>query len=206
MPQTMLRTFTPGLAFAVIVSATLSGDAETALAAKNRKPVAAPSPKNSGNRKPARKVTAEIRSWKQTRKLVAKQKGKIVVLDLWTSWCEPCLKELPHLVALQKKYPKRVVTMSLNLDNIGTQDLKKEVLPNALKLLRKIKASNVKNLICSDTDEETYTAAKIDTVPTVLVFDKSGKLHKRIDVNSADGKDVSYKKHVVPVVRKLLKQ
>lgn len=32
------------------------------------------------------------------------QKGKYTVLSFWGSWCPPCLKEAPELVALNKKY------------------------------------------------------------------------------------------------------
>jgi len=32
------------------------------------------------------------------------QKGKYTVLSFWGSWCPPCLKEAPELVALNKRY------------------------------------------------------------------------------------------------------
>ena len=50
---------------------------------------------------PAKKVdgaiTTELADWKRTQEIIAKHKGKVVVLDLWSSWCEPCVKEFPGL-------------------------------------------------------------------------------------------------------------
>ena len=34
-------------------------------------------------------------------------RGKIVLLDFWATWCDPCREEIPHLVELQSKYRDR---------------------------------------------------------------------------------------------------
>ena len=30
--------------------------------------------------------------------------GKVILLDFWATWCEPCREEIPHFVELQNKY------------------------------------------------------------------------------------------------------
>jgi peroxiredoxin len=49
-------------------------------------------------------------------------KGKIVVLDFWATWCEPCRESLPDLKDLAKKYSQdRFVLLSISLDEDQTK-------------------------------------------------------------------------------------
>lgn len=52
-------------------------------------------------------------------------RGKVVVLDLWATWCGPCRDEVPHLVALSKEFaPKGVEVIGLTSED-PTDDLQK---------------------------------------------------------------------------------
>src|SRR5579863_8091376 len=63
------------------------------------------------------RISLTIADWDETIKLVAVQKGKVVVLDAWSTSCPPCMKEFPNLVKLHQKYGgKEVVCMSLSCD------------------------------------------------------------------------------------------
>lgn len=45
-------------------------------------------------------------------------RGHIVVLNLWASWCAPCVEELPSLMAMQRMMPDiKVVAVSLDQDD-----------------------------------------------------------------------------------------
>jgi cytochrome c biogenesis protein CcmG/thiol:disulfide interchange protein DsbE len=44
-------------------------------------------------------------------------KGKVMLLDLWATWCGPCRLEVPHLVELQKEFgPRGLEIFGLDID------------------------------------------------------------------------------------------
>ena len=48
---------------------------------------------------------------------LADYRGKVVVLDLWATWCPPCRAEIPHLVNISREYGGRdVEVIGLTID------------------------------------------------------------------------------------------
>jgi len=51
--------------------------------------------------------------------IIAQNKGKIIVIDYWASWCKPCRKEMPAMKSLMKKYKNSdiaFVFISMDID------------------------------------------------------------------------------------------
>jgi thiol-disulfide isomerase/thioredoxin len=49
---------------------------------------------------------------------LAEHKGKVVLVDLWATWCAPCIKELPHLQALSEKFgPEEFLMLGIVLES-----------------------------------------------------------------------------------------
>ena len=46
-------------------------------------------------------------------------KGKVVLLNLWATWCQPCIKEMPSLVDLQKKFGSALTVVAVSEDHGG---------------------------------------------------------------------------------------
>lgn len=45
------------------------------------------------------------------------ESGKVYVVEFWATWCGPCVKSMPHLTAIQKRYPEAVVIGVAGLEN-----------------------------------------------------------------------------------------
>lgn len=43
-------------------------------------------------------------------------RGKIIVLNFWTTWCAPCVEEMPSLVRLQKSMAPKVAVLAVSTD------------------------------------------------------------------------------------------
>lgn len=47
-------------------------------------------------------------------------KGKVIVLDMWATWCPPCRAEIPHLVEIQREYGGRVEVIGVTTEDPAT--------------------------------------------------------------------------------------
>ena len=133
------------------------------------------------------KVALETATWEETLKLVAAHKGKkIVVLDAWSTSCQPCMKEFPNLVKLHQKYgDKRVACMSLSCDYQGIKSKPPEFYrPRVTAFLEK-QGATFQNLLASEPAEELYEKMELASIPAVFVFGLDGKLVKRFDNEQA---------------------
>jgi thiol-disulfide isomerase/thioredoxin len=51
-------------------------------------------------------------------------KGSVVLLNLWATWCQPCLKEMPSLMALQQRLGPSLTVLALAEDRGGAEVIK----------------------------------------------------------------------------------
>jgi len=151
-------------------------------------------------------VRVDIKSWEQIQQWVASQQGKVVVVDVWSTSCLPCVKEFPHFVALHEELAGEIACASVNIDYYGVEDEKPEdIKPRVLTFLTSRRAS-MQNFISSDPDEDVLKQIATASIPAVLVYDRDGKLHTTFknDEVAYGPEGFNYADDITPLVRQLL--
>lgn len=145
----------------------------------------------------AGEVTLVVKDYDGLQALIASKKGKVVVVDAWSTYCDPCMKEFPGLVGLHKKYgPEKVacISMCTNYSGIGKPE---DEIAEPLAFLKK-QGATFDNLLSSDADEALYKKLKIASIPCIFVYDADGKLAKLFDKETTY---VEVEKVVAPLVK-----
>lgn len=110
-------------------------------------------------------------------RVVAAKKGRVLLVNFWATWCDPCREEMPALVSAAKGFSAKDVAVAL----VSTDSLKKT--PDVEKFL----ASGKIPFVCwqaKSADPQRFIDA-VDkswngAVPYTLVYDRKGELVARL--------------------------
>jgi len=117
-------------------------------------------------------------------------KGKYVYIDVWATWCKPCLAEIPALKILEKKYHnKNIQFISLSIDDertSGTWD-------NAIsKWKEMIKTKNLTGVqLFAGKDVQFINAYQVSSIPRFILIDPKGNI---VDANAPRPSDPNLEK------------
>lgn len=137
-------------------------------------------------------------TWTDIESLIKENRGKIIVVDIWSTYCAPCMKEFPRLLALQKQHGDKLLCVSFNINYAGLPNQTVETdLPYIHKFLAK-QEFQVTNIVSTETDEQVYAQLGIYAIPAIVVFDKTGQ---RIETAMEES---AYEQTVNPLVETLL--
>ena len=158
---------------------------------------------------PAKPLDLRDMNWEQVQAFVAEHKGRVVVVDVWSTSCEPCLQEFPHLVAMQQRHGDDVVCVSFDCDYIGAKNKPVDYYrERVVKALTDLKAETIVNLMSIVAADELFQLMDLDSIPAVYVFDRAGQLSKRFDNRTPAGggvEGISYETQINPLVAELVK-
>lgn len=98
---------------------------------------------------------------------LANYKGKIVLLNLWATWCAPCVHEMPALVQLHHEHPEwAILAVSVDED------------PEAYKQF--IAERHVDLTTVRDPDERVAKLYGTDGWPETYIIDRKGIIRRKV--------------------------
>lgn len=145
-------------------------------------------------------VTFEPIHFDQWNRELASLRGKLVVVDVWATWCLPCLERFPHMVELESRYRDRgVAVVSMSVDD---RDDKKAA-QVARQFLMKQNA-RFRNYLMDEPILDAFEKLGVQGIPAVLIYDRTGR--RRYFLNADDPNHQFTAKDVDDAIAKLLSE
>lgn len=105
---------------------------------------------------------------------IADRKGKVLLLNLWATWCGPCRAEIPELVTMQDTHREKGFQV-LGLD-VGDGDGGQETVEQIKAFGEKYKVNYELARISNETTGEFYRFTKFNGVPISILVDREGRI------------------------------
>lgn len=100
---------------------------------------------------------------------LADYRGKVVLVNVWASWCKPCKKELPELQKMHHAFGDDFSVLGIAVDKQRTQ-------PAVLTLMR---AADINYPVILDADGASTRTFGVNGYPTSLLIDRNGEIRWR---------------------------
>jgi len=111
-----------------------------------------------------------LRDLQGKRHTLSDYRGKVVVLNVWATWCYPCRMEMPSMEALhQKLKDENFVLLAVSIDRSGPDNVRRFVEKNRLTFP-----------ILLSPDGSFQNRFIIQSIPTTFVIDKKGRIVSRL--------------------------
>ena len=118
-------------------------------------------------------------AWRQE---LASMKGQIVVVDMWATWCIPCIERFPHMVELAHTYSDRgVAFVSLCLDDRDDD----EAVALAQRFLTE-QGAFFANYLMDEVVTQAFEKLDLLGIPAVFIYGPDGELRYRLTGDDPD--------------------
>jgi thiol-disulfide isomerase/thioredoxin len=110
------------------------------------------------------------------KKSIAELRGKVVIVDVWATWCGTCLHTIPNIVALRNKYPETsLAIIGLDVDDAGWAKAK-PFLQKHPEINYTIALPSPAPSFLMQSIVDLKPLGEVSALPTVFVIDRQGML------------------------------
>jgi peroxiredoxin len=117
------------------------------------------------------------------------QRGQVVMVNFWATWCGPCRAEMPHLSRLYEKY--RASGFTILAVNIDEDPHKAASLASQL---------GMRFPVLLDTDKKVSRLYDLGTMPSTVLIDREGRV-RYVHRGYRDGYEDTYDRQIRELLR-----
>jgi peroxiredoxin len=120
---------------------------------------------------------------------LAEQRGQVVMVNFWATWCAPCRQEMPHLNALYDKYRSAgFVLLGVNVDD------------DPVKATAEAAKWGIRFPVLLDPTKSVGKAYALSAMPTTVVIDRDGRV-RHVHQGYRNGVEQVYEQQVRALVK-----
>jgi thiol-disulfide isomerase/thioredoxin len=135
---------------------------------------AAGAPGSSAPSKPVDAPTVAIKDLDGKDVTLQDYKGKVVLVNFWATWCEPCKVEIPWMIEFQQKYgPRGFTLLGVSMDEDGKKAIEPFLEKERFDVNGQKEAMSYPILLGSDAVADKFGG--ILGLPTSMLFNRDGK-------------------------------
>jgi len=117
------------------------------------------------------------------------QRGQVVMINFWATWCGPCREEMPHLARLYDKYrPSGFTLFAVNIDE------------EPQKAARLAKQLGLRFPVLLDTDKKVSRLYDLSAMPSTVLIDRDGRV-RYLHRGYRSGYEVTYDQQIRELLR-----
>lgn len=158
----------------------------------------APPPAVTKPRPAAKSVTVQVATVPEYEAAVAGHKGKVVLVDFWATWCDPCRERFPHTVELGERLQDQgLVVITVSIDQLQQGETVDKLQARVLDFLKEYEATTqnlmvpITELAPGDSAADELVAERLDlpggSIPHFKLFNREGILHRKFYFDPAAG-------------------
>jgi len=120
---------------------------------------------------------------------LAEQRGRVVLINFWASWCGPCKQEMPHLNQLHDKYRSAgLMLLGVNVDD------------DPRKASEVAERWQIRFPVLLDSDKRVVRRYDLGSMPATVLIDRDGRV-RHLHRGYRDGLEATYELQIRELIK-----